>query len=77
MSTGREPQGSVEAVIEEILAARGTALAARADSVHDVDVERVFTETIAAFRGIDTVVHTTGPGPPVLYPHATRHLRRG
>lgn len=70
-------QPSAEAAVEEILAARGTAVAVRADLTDDLDVERVFTETIAAFAGVDVVVHTTGRGAPVLYQHAALHLRHG
>ncbi len=69
-------QGTVEAVIDEILAARGTALAVRADVSSRLDVERLFSETLVAFEGVDAIVHTTTAPPAVLYGDAARHLRR-
>jgi 3-oxoacyl-[acyl-carrier protein] reductase len=50
-------QQAAESVVETVLAARGTALAVRADVADELDVERLFTETIEAFGGIDAVVH--------------------
>ena len=35
-------------------------MAVRADVTDDLDVERLFAETIAAFGGIDVVVHAVG-----------------
>jgi len=70
-------QRRAEAAVEEVLAMGGTALAVRADLTDDLDVERLFTETIAAFGGVDAVVHTAVFGSSVLYRHAARHLRRG
>jgi hypothetical protein len=49
----------------------------RADLTDDLDVERVFRETIATFAGVDVVVDTTTHGASVLYEHASRHLRPG
>jgi 3-oxoacyl-[acyl-carrier protein] reductase len=71
-----DDQRRAEATVDEVLAADGTAVAVRADLADDLDVERLFTETIAAFGGIDVVVHTMHR-PFVLYQHAARHLRRG
>ena len=42
-------QSAAEAVIDEILAAHGTALAVRANVADELDVERMFDETIEAF----------------------------
>lgn len=50
-------QGEAEAVVEGVLAANGTALAVRADVRDELDVERLFDETLAAFGRIDVVVH--------------------
>jgi len=50
-------QAAADAVVDEILAANGTALAIRADVADELDVERLFTETIEAFGGVDVVVH--------------------
>jgi 3-oxoacyl-[acyl-carrier protein] reductase len=71
-----DDQRRAEATVDEVLASDGTAVAVRADLADDLDVERLFTETIAAFGGIDVVVHTMH-GVSVLYRHAARHLRRG
>ena len=46
-----------DAAVEEILAANGTAVAVRADVADELDVERLFCETIEAFGGADVVVH--------------------
>jgi 3-oxoacyl-[acyl-carrier protein] reductase len=70
-------QGGAEAAVEEILAANGTALAVRADVTDELDVERLFDETTAAFGGVDVVVHTTARGTSVLNHHAARQLRHG
>ena len=70
-------QGEAEAAVEEILAANGTALAVRADVTDDLDVERLFTETAAAFGGVDVVVHAALRGGSVVNQHAARELRYG
>jgi NAD(P)-dependent dehydrogenase (short-subunit alcohol dehydrogenase family) len=72
-----DDQPAAEATVEEVLAAGGKAVAVRADLTDDLDVERVFTETIAAFGGVDVVVQTVAPGASLLYEHASRHLSRG
>jgi 3-oxoacyl-[acyl-carrier protein] reductase len=72
-----DDQRRAEATVEEIFAADGTAVAVRADVSDDLDVERLFDETIAAFDGVDAVVHTTMRSASVLYQHAVRHLHRG
>jgi short-subunit dehydrogenase len=72
-----DDQTSAEATVEEIFAADGTAVAVRADVTDDLDVERLFDETIAAFGSVDAVVHTTTRSASVLYRHAVRHLHRG
>jgi 3-oxoacyl-[acyl-carrier protein] reductase len=72
-----DDQASAEATVEEIFAADGTAVAVRADVTDDLDVERLFAESIAAFGGVDAVVHTTTHSAAVLSEHAGRHLQRG
>jgi 3-oxoacyl-[acyl-carrier protein] reductase len=72
-----DDQGRAEATVDEIFAADGTAVAVRADVTDDLDVERLFDETIAAFGGVDVVVHTTMRSASVLYQHAVGHLDRG
>src|SRR6201994_410028 len=50
-------QHAADAAVDEILAANGTAIAVRADVADELDVERLFSETIDAFGGVDVVVH--------------------
>jgi 3-oxoacyl-[acyl-carrier protein] reductase len=56
-------QRAAELTVEAVLADCGDALAVRADVIDDVDVRRLFAETIAAFGGVDAVVHTAGARP--------------
>jgi 3-oxoacyl-[acyl-carrier protein] reductase len=72
-----DDQSRAEATVDEVFAADGAAVAVRADVTDDLDVERLFDETIAAFGGVDAVVHTTMRGASVLYQHAARQLRSG
>src|SRR6185312_5759928 len=51
-------QRAAEATVETVLAGRGTAMAVRADVTDDLDVQRLFAETIVAFGCVDVVVHT-------------------
>ena len=53
-------QRAAESAVEAILAGHGDAIAVRADIADDLDVTRLFAETIAAFGGIDVVVHAAG-----------------
>ena len=53
-------QRAAEAAVEAVLAGNGNAVAVRADIADDLDVDRLFAETIAAFGGIDVVVHAAG-----------------
>jgi 3-oxoacyl-[acyl-carrier protein] reductase len=53
-------QRAAESTVEAILADNSDAVAVRADVADDLDVERLFAETIAAFGGIDVVVHAVG-----------------
>jgi 3-oxoacyl-[acyl-carrier protein] reductase len=70
-------QRAAEAVVEEILAANRTALAVRADITDELDVERLFDETTAAFGGVDVVVHAARCGASVVNQQVARRLRRG
>jgi len=72
-----ENQPAAEATTAEILAGEGTAVTVRADLADDLDVERLFAESIAAFGGVDVVVHTTTEPTSLLYHHAARHVRAG
>jgi 3-oxoacyl-[acyl-carrier protein] reductase len=51
---------AAESTVEAILAENSDAVAIRADVADDLDVERLFAETIAVFGGIDVVVHALG-----------------
>jgi NAD(P)-dependent dehydrogenase (short-subunit alcohol dehydrogenase family) len=70
-----EHQRTAEATVEEILAAGGNIVAVRADPADGLDVQRLFAESIAAFAGVDVVVHTTTCGASLLYQGAARHVR--
>jgi 3-oxoacyl-[acyl-carrier protein] reductase len=70
-------QGEAEAAVDEILAADGAALAVRADVTDELDVERLFDETKAAFGGVDVVVHTAMRRGSVVNKEAARQLRLG
>jgi len=70
-------QGDAEAVVEEILAAHGAALAVRAEVTDELDVERLFDETTTALGGVDVVVHTALRGTAVVNQQAARRLRPG
>jgi 3-oxoacyl-[acyl-carrier protein] reductase len=55
-------QRAAESTVEAILAGNGFAVAVRADVADELDVERLFAETITTFGGIDVVVHAVvGP----------------
>jgi 3-oxoacyl-[acyl-carrier protein] reductase len=61
-------QRAAELTVDAILAGNSDAIAVRADVADDLDVQRLFAETAAAFGGVDVVVHTAGDhltGPPV------------
>jgi 3-oxoacyl-[acyl-carrier protein] reductase len=70
-----EHQRTAEATVDEILATGGNVVAVRADPADDLDVQRVFAESTAAFAGVDVVVHTTTGSDSLLYRHAARHVR--
>jgi 3-oxoacyl-[acyl-carrier protein] reductase len=53
-------QHAAEATVDAILADKGAAVTVRADVADELDVERLFAETITAFGGIDSVVHAVG-----------------
>ena len=53
-------QRAAESTVDAVLADNGDAVAVRADIADDLDVARLFAETIAAFGGIDVVVHAVG-----------------
>ncbi|MGZ4185852.1 MAG: SDR family NAD(P)-dependent oxidoreductase [Solirubrobacteraceae bacterium] len=70
-----EDQHTAEATVAEILAADGEVVAVRADLADDLDVQRLFAESNAAFAGVDVLVHTAPGSASLLYQHAARHIR--
>ena len=50
-------RGAAQAIVEEVIATGGRALTIRADVADELDVERLFAETIEAFGDVDVVVH--------------------
>jgi 3-oxoacyl-[acyl-carrier protein] reductase len=48
---------AAESTVEAILASHSDAVTIRADVADDLDVQRLFAETIAVFGGIDVLVH--------------------
>jgi nucleoside-diphosphate-sugar epimerase len=71
-----EHQRIAEATAAEILAAEGRVVTVRADLADDLDVQRLFAESSAAFAAVDVVVHTTPGSASLLYQHAARHIRQ-
>ena len=69
-------QLQAEATVAEIISAGGITIAVRADLADELDVQRLFSESIAVFGGVDVVVHTTANSAALLYRHAARHVRR-
>src|SRR5262249_47513155 len=72
-----QDQRAAEAAVAEILAGEGNVVAVRGDLADDLDVERLFAESAAAFATVDVVVHTTSDSGALLYEHAVRHLGSG
>jgi len=71
-----EHQHAAEATVADILAAKGNIVAVRADLGDDLDVQRLFAESTAAFGGVDVVVHATTDSSSLLYEQAARNVRR-
>ena len=65
-------QRAAEAAVDQVLTANGAAFGVRGDVADELDVERLFTEAIAAFGKIDVVVHAVGQF--ILGPDADRDL---
>jgi short chain dehydrogenase len=70
-----EHQRAAEATVDQIVTAGGKVVAVRADLADDLDVQRLFAETTAAFAGVDVVIHTANGSGSVLYEHAARQVR--
>jgi hypothetical protein len=74
-----DDQAGTEALAEEVQGAGGVAVTVRAELADELDVERVFGETIAAFGRADVVVYvwSRSASAALLYRHAARWLARG
>ena len=72
----RDP-AEAEGAVAEIVAAGGTAVAVRADVGDELDVERLFDETAAAFGDVSVVVHGAARGTAVVNRQAALRLRPG
>jgi len=70
-----EQQPRVDEAVAEIVDAGRTAVAVRSDLTDDLDVQRLFAESVAVFGGVDVVVHTTMDDAARLYHHAARYVR--
>ena len=70
-------QRRAEAVVDELLATGATAIAIRADITDELDVERLFDETVAAFGGVDLVAHAAPAAPALVDAQAATRLRPG
>jgi 3-oxoacyl-[acyl-carrier protein] reductase len=71
-----DDQHAATSAVGEALAMGGTALAVRADVADELDVDRLFAETIEAFGGIDIVIHAAAPVVPEPEPVADDDLAR-
>ena len=69
-------QPLVEAAVAEIIIGGGTTVAVRADLADDLDVQRLFMESSAAFGDVDVVVHTTAEHAAFLYDRAALNVRQ-
>jgi NAD(P)-dependent dehydrogenase (short-subunit alcohol dehydrogenase family) len=72
-----EDQLRAEATVAVILAAGGRTVAVRADLADELDVQRLFAESTAAFGGVDVVAHVTTGDAGALYECAAREVRHG
>jgi len=63
-----------DATVDAVFAMSSAAVAVRADLTDELDVERLFDETTAAFGAVDVVVDTTAPAASVLRRQAARGL---
>ena len=66
-----------DAAVEEILAANGTAVAICADVADELDVQRLFGETIEAVGSVDVVAHVAARGTFLVNQQASLQLRDG
>jgi 3-oxoacyl-[acyl-carrier protein] reductase len=71
-------QRAAESAVDALLAGNSDVMAVRADVADEVDVQRLFAETITAFGRVDIVVHTVSrEAADIVNREAARHLRDG
>jgi 3-oxoacyl-[acyl-carrier protein] reductase len=71
-------QRAAESAVEAMLASQGDVMAVRADVADELDVQRLFAETMTGFGGVDVVVHAvSGRAAGLVNREAARHLRDG
>jgi 3-oxoacyl-[acyl-carrier protein] reductase len=70
-------QVAADAVVDEVLARQGSALAIRGDVADELDVDRLFTETARAYGGVDVVVHAVSGRPIDVNRAAAKAVRDG
>jgi 3-oxoacyl-[acyl-carrier protein] reductase len=69
---------AAESAVEAMLASQGDVMAVRADVADELDVQRLFAETMTGFGGVDVVVHTVSSrAAGLVNREAARHLRDG
>ena len=72
-----DDQNGADATVDEIVRRNGTAIAVRADLTDELDVDRLFRETVAAFGGVDAIVHAAPLLSRVVNDRAMGQLRDG
>jgi NADPH:quinone reductase-like Zn-dependent oxidoreductase len=72
-----DQQSEAESVIDDIVGSNGTAVAVRADLTDEMDIERMFQETVVMFGGSDLVVHAEPCDSNMFDRLAAQQLRRG
>ena len=71
-------QQAAESAVEAMLTDDGDVIAVRADVADELDVQRLFTETITEFGRVDVVVHAvSSQSADIVTREAARHLRDG
>ena len=72
-----DDQSGAEDVVDGIVGTNGSAFAVRADVTDGLDVERLFSETIAAFGGVDVIVDSDPGAVRAVIAQAECRLRDG
>jgi NAD(P)-dependent dehydrogenase (short-subunit alcohol dehydrogenase family) len=70
-------QARAEATVAEIIGAGGSTVAVRADLADELDVQRMFAESVAAFGHVDVLIDTTAETAEPLYEQVATYLRKG